>query len=166
MGASEPSVEESEPTTVLPPRNRPACWPLLLAARRFTIEVAHRTGAVQQGAGIIEVRSPDPGHVVWRERGRWTAGSLAGIEFSNSTAWAIEGRILELSHLRRGEAAPVHLVRLVSTTDNAMVSQRPHQCGRDRYSARLAWESDRLSLHWTVASPTDPYELGLTVWGG
>lgn len=146
--------------------NRPACWPLLLAARRFTIEVVHRTGAVDQGAGTIEVRCPDPGTVIWREQGRWTRGSLAGIGFGNHTAWAIEGGMLQLSHLRRGEAAPVFLVRLESTAEATMVSQQPHQCGRDQYSARLAWEPDRLSLRWDVESSTDPYQLLLTVWGG
>lgn len=148
-------------------------WPLLFEARHFTLEMTSLDGGdpriVQRGSGRIRTEpwdSAEGSAVVWREWGRWTEGSLAGVKFRNSTVWRRRAGWsgLELSHLRRGDRAPTFLVDLEPDRSGFLASRLPHDCGLDRYSASLRWDGSRLELCWAVRSPTDPYRLRLLAW--
>jgi hypothetical protein len=152
----------------------PTPWSILLQARHFSLHVVTmgEAGArlEQTGSGQIRVEQredPDRSTIIWRERGRWTSGPVAGVPFGNSTAWCRPAGAagLELSHLRRGDHDPTFLVRLQPAAPGVMVSERPHLCGPDSYSALLSWSGTRLELRWDILSPTDPYQLRLTAWG-
>lgn len=146
----------------------PTPWSQLLEVRSFSIQVVtYPDGSPlvsQEGSGRICVESREAtasSVIIWRERGRWTTGPLAGISFRNSTAWrkvtGIAG--LEISHLRRGDHLPTLLGRLHPHASGQLISETPHQCGLDSYRATLSWSLSRIELRWDVESPSDPYQL-------
>ena len=152
----------------------PTPWSILLQARHFSLHVVRMGDAGVQlehmGSGRIRVEqheNPDRSTIIWRERGCWTSGPVAGVPFGNSTAWCRNAGAagLDLSHLRRGNRVPTFLVRLQPAAPGLMVSERPHLCGPDSYSASLSWSEGHLELRWDILSPTDPYQLRLAAWG-
>jgi len=155
----------SRPPEITPARSP---WPVLQSVREFSIQILTHTEHGFQttllGSGHLQVEHVDArggAAVVWREKGRWTSGPLAGIPFHNSSEWRglPETQAIELSHLRRGDASPTFLVRLEPTASGAWASAEPHACGADYYSAILHCNGEGLRLSWDVRSPSDAYRL-------
>lgn len=68
--------------------------------------------------------------------------------------WSIEPDGLLIAHERLGAASAVRLVLLRRVRPGEWVGDRPHECHKDRYDARLlAPGSRQIDLVWTVQGP-------------
>jgi hypothetical protein len=148
-------------------------WPLLGAVRHFrvSIETYGESGpqVAHVGTGHLRIMasaSVTASRLVWYEEGSWVAGSLAGLQFHNTTEWRCTAgkSILRLSHLRRGTHSPTFLAALVPGPSGTWLAEAPHACGADLYLPTLTWGPKRLLLVWEVRSPSDPYSLRFEAW--
>lgn len=138
-------------------------WTRLAAVRSYSIRVTHPVSSGSQahiGTGTVVVELDGTDRIVWREKGEWAEGPLSGLRFHNSTTWERLGEgALRFSHLRRGDAHPTTVVTLVPDTDGVWLSEAPHLCGADQYSARVQLVDQEVHIRWEVSSPTDPYTM-------
>ena len=127
---------------------------------RLTVELPGTNGAgggLAAGSVESEIREK---HIVWRERGTWETGDLAGSRFFSALRWElVSPELIRLEHLRRGVDAPVALVSLSPDGANHWRETAPHLCGADRYHADLALTPDALHLVWRVTGPAKTYLL-------
>ncbi len=148
----------------------PPLWQLLREVRRLRVQVhadspdpARDRRERHRGSGVIEVEE-GAASVLWRERGQWETGRLAGLSFRNVTRWtrSAESGALEVAHGRR--VRTVFLAAFQEERPGLLVAVAPHLCGGDSYSAALHWREDRLVLVWSVSGRRQSYRLAVTAW--
>ena len=137
-------------------------WARLARVRtlQLTVELPSANGA-GGGRAAGSVESEIVGNrIVWRERGVWETGDLAGSRFFSALRWElVTPELIRLEHLRRGVDAPVALVSLSPEGADHWRETAPHLCGADSYHADLALTPDALHLVWRVTGPAKTYLL-------
>ncbi|MGB8711894.1 MAG: DUF6314 family protein, partial [Onishia taeanensis] len=111
-----------------------------------------------EGYGSVTVSEDDQVrcfHVRFHEEGHFAlAGQSREVAFRNVYRWELEEDRLRLFHERRGREAAVWLFDLIEAEDGSgLVAAAPHLCGEDRYTARLAVNSDGFALDWRIQGP-------------
>lgn len=123
---------------------------------RFESRSAAGTGWDGVGTGRVSVNEPEPGVLVFEERGHWQAAA-PGREptaFRNVFRWsALPSGALRLEHLRHGPDRPVYLFDMAPTAEGPWREIEAHQCAADRYAATLVCEGPLLRVGWTIAGP-------------
>jgi hypothetical protein len=135
-----------------------ALWKLLsqvktlnLQAFSFEPEKPVWTG---RAAGLVALSKTNPDLLIFSESGEWNFSEKPRIKFFNVYRWRkAENEILELSHLRNGLDAPVHLLDFKKDADGNWHSLRPHLCVEDRYAAVLSVKENSISVKWTIDGP-------------
>lgn len=140
--------------------------PALVRARLLTVSMATlhaegRTGSAKwerTGTGLVEVVTRRGDEIDWSETGEWSeAGRVFG--YRAKLRWTFVRDGIELSHLRRGPDAPVHLATLRLNAEGALEPRTPHLCGDDQYLAEVRLEGGALTLAWRATGPKKSYRL-------
>jgi len=135
---------------------------LLPRIRSVSVDVRSRsqTGWSGRGRGAVRV-SRDGGDVLFEESGRFQpANGRIAMRFRNVLGWTIHADAITLSHRRHGPAGGTRLVELRQDVDSFdLVSNRPHRCGADLYSARLELRDGGFDLVWRVTGPRKAEDL-------
>lgn len=136
---------------------------LASCARAATLIHDRRTGVVRAASVALDIQTPSPTEIVWREewtRTRPPVPSSVGRSWS-VLRWRLDGDTLHLAHERFGRAHPVALVRFDLSRIPGLLgaweveADEPHPCGEDRYHARLRGGArPGIELAWTVLGPS------------
>lgn len=131
--------------------------PRLLDALAAARRVAGTTDYARGGAsGRLEARvSPrrEDRAVVLEETGRWRGDGLE-LAVRDATLWTREGpEVVGVAHLRRGADDPARLGALRCRSPGRWTTTSPHECGRDRYRARVRLDGASVVLAWRVVGP-------------
>ncbi len=121
---------------------------------QFVARSARADGWNGSGRGTVEVTSCDPAQLIFYESGTWEPLNGGRIAFRNVFRWQhLNSNIIRLEHLRYGPDRPVFLFDLTRGSDGVWMSQDPHLCREDRYSAWLQVVGAEVSLRWSVTGP-------------
>jgi len=90
--------------------------------------------------------------LIYREKGTWTGANQQRFKTTNRYRWSLYNDHLELEHLRCESA--VFLARFIDIGNGIFVSQQPHQCRKDFYSAKLILNKKSLQLSWQISGDT------------
>jgi hypothetical protein len=120
----------------------------------FVARTSARTGWNGRGEGSVVVTSLSPEVMTFTESGDWQPDEGGPGHFRNVYRWTrIAVGCLRLEHLRFGDAHPVSLFDLVPGDDGEWVSDSPHVCREDCYTARMSVHSDGIALDWRIRGP-------------
>ena len=136
----------------------------LLGVSAATLQAEGRSGRtrwLRAGSGSVEVVTRRADAIEWIEAGEWTErGVTCG--YRTRLRWHFTREGIELSHLRRGPDAPVHLASLHLNEHGALIPRAPHLCGDDQYLAAIRVEAAALTLSWQATGPAKDYRLVTT----
>ena len=90
--------------------------------------------------------------MLFAESGSWRTPEGKSFDFTNTYRWCRDGDSIRLEHLRFGVDRPVYLFDLIPNGEGGMVSQTPHVCSEDLYTANLEL-TEEILLAWTVLGP-------------
>ncbi|QJQ95310.1 hypothetical protein HIO72_08510 [Halomonas sp. PA5] len=106
-----------------------------------------------QGRGSVTTE-PFADGVKFHERGHFRpSGSKREIAFTNTYRWEFVSGGLRLFHERRGAEHAVWLFDLEETPGGDWLARHAHQCGEDRYTARLTPSATGFELRWRIDGP-------------
>ncbi|ENY71296.1 hypothetical protein G114_13808 [Aeromonas diversa CDC 2478-85] len=129
-------------------------WCCLAQIASFSFEARQgegsRTDWSGQGQGGVTLL-PWQGGVRFEESGHYTTPHGQVLAMSNSYGWQRGEAGITLCHLRFG--SPVHLFELKPIAAGIWESDEPHQCGADRYQARLVRHDAGFDLSWQIHGP-------------
>ena len=132
------------------------CWHRLekIETLRFTSSsrASKKTGWTGIGEGMVLVDRKENDTLLFKESGRWKNPEGRSFSFSNTFRWTNLGGNIRLEHLRFGEASPVFLFDLVFDANRRFVSDTPHVCSEDLYTAVLEL-GQYIQLEWSVEGP-------------
>ena len=119
----------------------------------FSIQVESANIRQASGHGKVEIQTPDPSVIIWKESGVWDDG-YGSLEFFNVYRWSwLQNEKLRLEHLRYGEDNPVQLVELINSQKNHWETDLPYVCAKDTYSLTLKCINQTLFLKWKIKGP-------------
>ncbi len=155
----EPTVEEIVDKAMghIPPWQVMAeLWDWLRRVQflQFVAQSASPSGWNGKGSGRVTVRAPDSSTLIFTEKGTWRPNGGQELGFHNVFRWVVlDVERVRLEHLRFGPDQPVFLFDLVPESPKTWVSDRPHLCQEDRYTAELQLDKGQVHLHWNVTGP-------------
>ena len=124
-----------------------------IVSLRFTSESKNKTGWQGSGSGTVSIDQPEEKVLIFNEQGRWKNENGNEFSFTNIYRWSFEQSSVKLEHLRFGNAQAVYLFHLKAKQKNFWVSDCPHKCDLDYYSAILNIEENQVVLKWDVVGP-------------
>jgi hypothetical protein len=136
-------------------------WERLKSVRELTLSAhsysENETGWKGRGRGKVLVASKAT-FLTFQEKGIWEEPNRV---FSNTFRWTLDlpAERISLEHLRLGPHQPVFLFHLAPTTSHLLASVDAHVCGRDAYSAQIAWDQESIRLSWRVQGPKKNEEV-------
>lgn len=106
------------------------------------------------GNGNIEISSKDSS-VILKCNGKWRDKHNNISSFTFSYRFIFENELNEVSieHMRYGEESPVYLSKLKQNKLGSFVSEEPHICNEDLYSAELFIKENIIHLTWKITGP-------------
>lgn len=110
------------------------------------------------GSGRVKVLTAlDSGRRIVRleETGELRVGAGRSVPFHNTYRLTWYADYIRLHHERFGSEHAVWLFDLIEDPKHSdgLISQAPHPCGDDRYSARLVLDDEGFSMSWKIEGP-------------
>ncbi|MGJ8524369.1 hypothetical protein LMG33818_000077 [Halomonadaceae bacterium LMG 33818] len=128
-----------------------------------------RTGWNGEGHGKVEVTSSLQGEyrvVYLKETGKFCLRGARPVSFKNVYRLTWYANRISLHHERRGKEHAVWLFDLTRDQDNpdVLLSEEPHLCGSDHYSAVLKLSPQGFILNWTIQGARKNERLAYHYW--
>ena len=111
-------------------------------------------GLEGMGSGEVKCVLENENALLFYENGRFNNSFNKSMKCNNIYRWSFDylDNKIALQHLRFGFDNPVFLFDLIFEKENRMVSQTPHICKDDKYSAEMMIETSAIKLNWIVKS--------------
>lgn len=136
---------------------KPTLWRMLEKIRTIqsTIE-DHMLHTVHHTQGTVQVEQAASNKLILHEQGTIHIATNKTLPFRNTYKFVLNTHnSISLSHLRRGAAHPVYLLRFFAKTPNNWHAPNPHICSKDVYQASIHIHPNQTAnahivLTWTI----------------
>lgn len=111
-------------------------------------------GLEGMGGGAVTCIKENENSLLFYEHGRFNNSFNKSMKCNNIYRWSFHylDNKIALQHVRFGLDNPVFLFDLIFDKENRMISQNPHICKDDKYSAEMIIETSTIKLNWVVKS--------------